>query len=272
LPTSASEKRATFVLQGRPLGACSLLLVAVVAAVVSGLVAPGLWAWVAVAASIASVVGGASVVRYLRSPRVEVGRDGVLVRDLRARRFIAYEAVESVHYLRPEKVGEWFVVELRLHGGDVIALRSAERVGEEWPDDPKGMALFRAIRAAHAEFDAAPRSLPRELTRGARSGMEWLRDLRALGRHGYRRPGLDEAALAGAIAQPGAPAARKAAASIVLYTMRPDTREMLRVAADEIVEPNQRALLLRVADPEDDEELAAALEALEPAPNKHLTA
>ncbi len=185
---------------------------------------------------------------------VVVGTDGIIVR----RRFIHFSKIADVahkrHVKRP-KLGTF----VRLHSGeaivlelgelDAIATRAILEARAAWLGGEHGSAIDEALMA-----------------RNQRTGAAWLEGLRRLGARSataYRARNVDIEHVARLLDDTHARPSARAAAAVVLTTLGDRTAPAkLRIAADSIADPLVRVRLQRVAESQDDEDLAEALEAL----------
>ncbi|HEY6462125.1 MAG TPA: hypothetical protein VIY73_18290 [Polyangiaceae bacterium] len=205
---------------------------------------PGSLAGALAAAALAVVV-----VVALFYARVEVGKDGILVRSLARRRFLSHadltgSAVDANALVITPARGE----PLRL-ATDVASLGAlAQRVDEAWE------AFADAAGAPDDHSVVAPEG---------RTAAGWLRDLRARtdGR-AYRVGRRDADALGSLLDDASLPPATRAGAAVALASLDERARPRIRVAADACAEPRLRLALARVADDAPDEALTKALEPL----------
>ena len=182
--------------------------------------------------------------------RVDAGADGVLLRWLAMRWFVAYASLADVgSYGYSAPVGVRLApatgVPLLLHVGQFrgwLARRWAERMRAQWA----------AVRGAELpSFD--------HLARRGRPTREWIGALRASTTATYRGAAVDVEDLWAIALSPASSPEERAAASAALTAQPSDARVRLRVAAAEVAEPRVRAVLERAATG-DDEALERALE------------
>lgn len=249
-------------------------------------------AFVVAAAMLAPVIAFALAAR-LRGG-VIVGADGVLVQLGWRSRFVHLDEIKSIHRRPPHPEAELTTdahwrVELDLTSGETVVIPTARRqpapskrvsnpesfVGAQPEEDdvpglvdPAGVELLRAIelaRSAHQvrRLGLADHEAP-TLERGSRGGAEWLAQLRSLASQqtgGYRRAGVDLEELPKLVDHAGVkPAARVAAALVLAESGDEHARPRLRILADSVAEPRLREALVRIADADTDEDLAAALD------------
>jgi hypothetical protein len=187
-----------------------------------------------------------AVVVALFYARVEVGKDGILLRSLTRRRFLSHadvagSAVDANALVITPTRGE----PLRL-ATDLASLGAlAQRV------DEAREAFARAAGAPDDHSVVAPEG---------RTADRWLRDLRATAdAHAYRVGRSDADALGSLLDDASLPPATRAGAAVALASLDERARPRIRVAADACAEPRLRLALARVADDAPDEALTKAL-------------
>jgi hypothetical protein len=181
--------------------------------------------------------------------RVEVGKDGVLVRRLGRRRFLSHADIASAAV-----------------DADALVITPMRGVPFRLATDLASLgALARRVDEAREAFaDAAGAPDDHSLVApDGRTATRWVRDLRARGdAHAYRVGRGDADALGGLLDDASLPPATRAGAAVALASLDERTRPRIRVAADACAEPRLRLALVRVADDAPDDALAKALEPL----------
>lgn len=214
---------------------------------------------------------------------VEVGVDGVLV----GAQFIPYSEISGVDHARQPRTGRTAV-----QGGDFV-----EHTWHEWtvsiqrgsPNrvsllfagltieivtqspgkesmDPLGAEITRAINEALAAWAAGQDSeiLDEEISRGERTGAQWLEALRGLGSGAatpYRSAVTDSEKLSRLLEDPRRKPSIRAAAAVALAASGDTTAAAkLRIAAGSMADRRVRVALESIAD---DTAVAEALEELD---------
>jgi hypothetical protein len=193
---------------------------------------------------------------YLR-PRISIGTDGVLISGPPAR-FVAFTDIESV-VTRRER---WpplgmLVITLRDRPAIVLGMKHAEA-------EAATARIQEAIDASHNS--AEPARL--QLRRGGPDVREWLARLRALGRRRepYRAVGATADYLWRLLDDPGAGESERAAAAVMLGSGASDEeRARLRDVAARVASPHVRVAMERVASGAEEDDLVAAMAALDDA-------
>jgi hypothetical protein len=248
------------------------------------------WAWLLAVPLVVLAYGGASIALWLfapsRIPVVVVGSDGVLVRG----RFVSYATIQSVDhrwsYVEDEAASlaydnmsapgmvarDVWTVSLGLVGGvigHVVTLGYVRKKGEGRTEDAQGAEIVQAIEEVRLEWAAGQadpnRNVP-GLSRGARTGAQWLEGLRQLGSGSasYRDGAVDLARLARLLDDEHAePSVRAAAALVLAASGEREAVPRLRVAAEAMAHPRLRIALESIAAGRDDAAVVEALEALE---------
>lgn len=202
----------------------------------------------------------------LAPSRVDVGVDGVLVRWLGTRRFIAFDAVRGVEQFEERELNKVYVgVRLHLKDG------TSERIvtGQKRFDGDDSKALHARIGQALEAYQDTSGDLDASmLARRGRSPTDWVRVLRALStdaRVGPRQAPVSPDRLLRIAADPSASATARASAAIAFApVMTPGDRAKLRIATEATASPKLRFALERAASADaSDEELAEALAELE---------
>lgn len=213
------------------------------------------WAWMAPLLPAVFVSGGALLaLEYSGGSIVLVGVDGAHVGE----RFIPYPEISGVH-----RDGQR--ISLILIGGEQVKLVEAAAAGAS---DLLLTELVDAIEEARAAWASRQHVDERDaVTRGERTGSQWLQALRRLGARSsavYRAAGIDGARLSQLLDDSRArPSARAAAAVVLVAAGDLSSASRLRVAAESLADPRLRAAFDSVADASDDAAVAEALEALD---------
>ena len=184
--------------------------------------------------------------------RVDVGRDGVLVRRPGVQRFLSYGVIESAY------VDGRNVLILVLKSGENISLS----LGMSAAKRQLCHSLVERIEEARTTFgrDDALEGAEALVAPGGRPPARWLREIRALaGARDYRETRLDEERLWRVVDDVTAPRGTRAGAALALSALDPASRARLRVSADACAEPKLRVALTRVAEGATDAELEEAL-------------
>jgi hypothetical protein len=228
------------------------------------------------------------VARSLRSSRkVDVGTDGVLV----GRRLIPYSAITAIAHER-RSVSEWtlngtktsyeWVVSLvvggvcskgTVLGGEKVQIVTQVRGVDAAPEDQLGAELTRAIRDGLATWRrwGDEGLLEADLSRGDRTGAEWVEALRNLGSGdsiSYRAAARDIEGLSQLLDDPAVKPSARAAAAVALTASGDATaKAKLRVAAEAVVDPQVRVALESVAE---ERAVAEALEVLDDAETEQM--
>ncbi len=238
-------------------GAIGSLIVITLICSVAGLVTLGLPGLLL--AVIAAVVLGFVVV-----PTFTIGRDGILIERFFRKRFLPYSQV--VAFQREER-RNWEGQSMVSRGFSVI-LASGESVFIDTTRERmrdymfEGDHLFEEAVKAHESARAEQPRAADMLARGSRPMKEWLRQLDGARDVRYRVAALSDEELALVLANPSADKTARVGAAICLARGGDEARMQVRVAAEDIAEPDVRAAAL-AATADDEEALAEALEALE---------
>lgn len=258
LRLDVASNRARFSLAALP-GSGPLLIVALVV-LFFGLVALGgsdpLFGVAMLAASIAIVV----LVRW--PARVDVGSDGLTIRRVSGRRFIAHDQIEFVYtFGRPEDQRQG--VELLLRGGSKLRLPVKPGFTSEITAD-RTARLFHRVVDARSRRRGAIGQLNALLDAANQDPRAWIRALRdaAQGGHPHRSMHVDLGELWAILEDPSlSPAARSGAAIALGARIDTSGRERIRIVAKATAAEELRSALelAAEAEAEDDAALAAAL-------------
>jgi hypothetical protein len=197
----------------------------------------------------------------LAAQRVVVDADGVSVRSILGRRFIAHREIDRVHWrivrgpIR-DKRHETQQLVITLRSGDEVIVSTGA-----------GQQIAASIRTKKYQRRASSESTDRALARGRRSTARWLRGLRALApKHGsYRTHESNGMGLWNVVESRWTSPVERAAAAVALRSsLDESSRRRLRVVATETEDQALRILIEQAADEEaSDEALAEALEQVE---------
>ena len=187
--------------------------------------------------------------------RLTLGVDGLFICRGLSRRFFRYSDIASVHHVPGRGPSENDRIRLELHAGGKPFIFGAPL---------EAAVRIEAQMAAAKERARAADDLEQDLVVAERDADKWLGDLRKLGSgRDYREGVVTADRLEPIMASAGCSPVARAAAAIALDGHEgSDNRRKLRIAADGYAEPKVRKRLLRIADADSDEELAAQLEAL----------
>jgi hypothetical protein len=189
--------------------------------------------------------------------RVEVGQDGVYMRWLGNRRFVAFARIDRVRSTP-------FGVRLVLHDDREIEILLSQKENASPERDP----LLEGIEQGLAAHRAAPRADEEALlARGSRSLEEWTRAMRDLGAGsagGYRAVAIPRDRLWELLESPAAEASAREGAALALHASL-DEEERARIAriATVTASPRLRIALTGVAEERDEARVRVALEAAE---------
>lgn len=194
---------------------------------------------------------------------VRIGSDGILTSWLGRRRFVPFARIRSASTYE-ETVGTKRKrgVRLVLADGETVTLPT----GQSDVAATEARRLLRRIEDARAARAAGARPVE-VLTRGGRSFVEWVRDLRRIGAgaQGHRTAAVAPDVLLRVVEDGAASAVERASAAVAaVASADPDAKRRVRVAADMTVSPRLRVALTRIAESSDadEAEIAAALEQL----------
>lgn len=209
-----------------------------------------LWSWGLIAAGY-----GVIALPVLLPQRVEVGRDGVLLRWLSKRRFIPFGAIETA-------LASELGVVLFLEGGKRLEIRLTQKVDGARDERSRLLSRIREGMVVQAEIIRAEEEVL--FVRGERDLDAWLRDMRALGSGdagGYRTIAIPRERLWEIVESPAAdPSAREGAALALHAMLDEDERERLRALVDTTALPRLRVALDGVARETDEVRLRVALD------------
>ena len=214
-----------------------------------------LWAWGLIALSYA-VIGAPLVLPQ----RVEVGRDGILIRWMRRRRFIPFTQIEDV---KATPLGN----ELELRGGHVHEIRLSQKADGARAERTR---LYERIREGLGEEtdDAGDTGLEESmLAQGSRDLATWLRDMQQLGAGGavgYRVVTVPHDRLWAIVENLAAdPSAREGAAIALHASLDDDDRMRIADLAQGTASPRLRVAFDGVSRATDETRLRIALDAAE---------
>ena len=192
----------------------------------------------------------------LGSARLEVGRDGLLVRRRFGARYIPYAALEGVW-------GRATTLVLKPRGHKPLRLTVSQ--GSRADREQLCEAIVRRIEEARKVF---AQSSPVEgaaalVAQGGRTVPQWLRDVRGLVKaRSYREAVLDADRLWRVVDDPSMVPGTRVGAAMALAAMDEDARGRLRVAAEACADPKLRVALSQVAEGAEGAEMEAVLGAL----------
>ncbi|MGO9834589.1 MAG: hypothetical protein ACLP1X_10260 [Polyangiaceae bacterium] len=193
---------------------------------------------------------------YLR-PRISIGTDGVLISGPPAR-FVAFTDIESV-VTQKERWPPSGMLAITLRDRRAIVLRMKRAEAEAAAE-----RIQEAIDAS--DHTAEPARL--QLRRGGPDVREWLARLRALARRRepYRAVGATADFLWRLLDDPSAGESERAAAAVMLGSEASgEERARLRDVAARVASPRVRVAMEKVASGAEDDDLAAAMAAVEDA-------
>jgi hypothetical protein len=212
--------------------------------------------------AIVAIIAGFGLERLV-VPTITIGRDGILIEAFLHRRFLPYTRVaalerEGRQNMRGQgMVSRGFSVTLDT-GESVFVNTTRERMRDHMFEADH---LFEAAKEA-LELVRTKEPAADVLARGGRPTKEWLLDLGAAREARYRVAAIPDEELARVLANPSADKTARVGAAICLARAGEEARAQVRVAAEDIAEPDVRKAAL-AATGDDEEALAAALEALE---------
>lgn len=213
--------------------------------------------WASILALLAGLVRG----------RVLVGSEGFATRWLRIERYRSFRGVARIS--QKGALGNPHLFDTLVEMGDGKKLRLSPL---ETPDTQSDVGTAsRALNAHLTEALARYQRLSAEgsdarvaLARSGRSGKDWLAAIDGVMRGGgarYRVAAVDPDQLAVLAKDPNAePEARAGAAAALVRTGDPRHRSTVRIAAEACAVPELRVVLGELAEAEDDDVVAAALE------------
>lgn len=197
---------------------------------------------------------------------VDVGVDGVLVRWLGTRRFVAFERVSHVEHFEERDFNKVYLgVRLYLDDGSVERIVTGQK---RFDGDTSKTLHARIEQALEAYRRGAGDVDASALARRDQRPLDWVRSLRALSSDAQvgprRAPVAPERLLRVAVDPSASPTARASAAVAVAPVMTPEDRAKLRVATETTASPKLRVALEAALSPHTSEEaLAEALAELE---------
>jgi hypothetical protein len=231
-----------------------------------------------VALLIPAIIG---LTREMLPPRVQVGKDGVLLSSLGHREFIGYERIK--HTRRAP-----FAATLTLTNDEIVLLPMSPIVGmrrrltlnpnDAWTRDPdkvraRRQALVEQIDAALTRFRNAgseAAAVARLLERGPRSIAEWRDAITRAAAGGYRETHVDAETLVDIVENPRSPVSQRLGAALALTELpdessaasRDGRNHRIRAAVASSANPRVRIALERAAEGTlDDATYERALEA-----------
>jgi hypothetical protein len=183
---------------------------------------------------------------------ISIGADGLLVYG---RQFVAFRDIESVVAANRRSPSERKLVITSRHHRTMVL----------WMKDTEAAAAAERIQAAIAAIDAAAEPVRQQLRRGGPDVHAWLARLRTLTRREpYRAVGADVDTLWRVMDDPGAGESERAAAAVVLGAEAcGEARSRLRDVAARVASPRVRVAIEMVAEEAGEDDLAAALSAVE---------
>ncbi len=195
----------------------------------------------------------ASVSAALGSARLDVGRDGLLVRKRFGSWYLPYGALAGVSGNASKLV---------LEPRDRHALRLTVSQGSRMERVQLCEAIVRRIEEARQVFarSSAVEGAATLVAPGGRPVTKWLREVRALVKsRSYRDAVLDTDRLWRVVDDPSMVPATRAGAAMALAAIDGDARARLRVAAEACADPKLRVALSRVAEGVEEEEMEAVM-------------
>ena len=199
--------------------------------------------------------------------KILVGADGLFVREgFRGRKFLSHDEIEGV-----SASGLQLIIKPK-HGESIVlnvgseSAKKKQRAELELQAQSIVWRIHKAREAYYALAGKAPDGAL-ALARGERSVAEWIAQLRRVGEGAtatFRSMGLTRDQLLAIVESTSAAAKERIAAVVALHAgLTEEEKPRIRVAAERVVAPALRERMVRVADAESDEELAAALEEAE---------
>jgi hypothetical protein len=192
---------------------------------------------------------------YLRR-RLSVGTDGVLMSGALRSRFVPFRDLGSAAALDQRSPSLCKLVITRRDDGPIVL----------WMRRAEAEAAAARIQAAIDASDGSAETARLQLRRDGPDVREWLARLRALTRRRepYRAVGATADALWRLLDDPGAGESERAAAAVVLGTdASGEERTRLREVAARVASPRVRVAMERVAAGAEEDDLAAAMDAVE---------
>ena len=193
-----------------------------------------------------------------------IGADGIAVTSSLRRRFIPHSRIREV---RRRPVTSERREHLRISPGFEIVLDDGTEIVFDTlsdrfeTDDPDADPVYEAVAASvrkHAPGEVGPAVTT--LARGGRSAREWIASLKTLGASGtaYRAAAIDFSSLLGVLCDADAAKDVRIAAVVALASSK-EHAPKLRVALDDVADPDLRRVALTAAD-EDEDALAREIE------------
>jgi hypothetical protein len=197
-------------------------------------------------------------------PRITIGADGILIERFLRKRFLPYANIVSLEREAHQNLQGQPMVSLgfwvRLDTGEKILVDTTRERLRDYMF--QGDHLFDVAKAAH-ELALTKEVRPADLlVRGGRSTKEWLHDLDGTRDAHYRVAALTDEDLGGVLRDPNADKTARVGAAICLARAGEEARGRVRVAVEDIAQPDVRAAALAALE-DDENALSAALEALE---------
>ena len=195
---------------------------------------------------------------------ITIGQDGILLEGFPRKRFLRYASVISIeregrtNWRGQPMVSRGFWI--RLESGEQILVDTTRERMRDYMF--QGDHLFDAAVAAHALARKERPGAADVLARGGRPMKEWIRQLEGAREARYRVAAIPDEELALVLANPNAEKTARAGAAICLARAGEEARVRVRVAAEDIAEPDVRKAALAALE-HDEVALAAALESLE---------
>jgi hypothetical protein len=201
------------------------------------------------------------VLLMLIPSRLRVGADGIEIRWLRWRNFLAYDHIMAAS--REERGwGNSQVVGLRVELGSGDTQFIPVQRGR-WSSDQAALVLERIREAKEAVKDGDVAVDAAMLQRGSLTIVDWVRDLKAIGMGAnatLRTAPVPRERLMRIVEDVSQPAPTRAAAAVALGgALDDDDRARLRVVAESTVAPKLRLSIEKAASDEDDDAIGAAL-------------
>ena len=193
-----------------------------------------------------SIVTTAAVVMLFGYPRLVIGTDGLRFESGLRKRFIPFSRIEAVRVTEVVRDprsgavttnGQGITLDLRDEGHLLLPT-----VGQS---DAQVEALARRIEAGCRAFSAHGARGVHVLERGARTVVDWRRDLESLLARdtGFREQPLDATELERELRDVSAPADRRIGAALALRVKAPDAAERIRGVADTCADDDMRIAL-----------------------------
>jgi hypothetical protein len=202
----------------------------------------------------------AGTVAWLWPSRLDVGQDGVLMKWLFWRRFVAFANVASAHVddsRRPSRAV------LALRDGRTAYFTAAPHEDKYAMRGRMDLAIANRIVDAWNASSRDGQDATLLLERGSRSVPEWVRSLRNLAEPaGYREPVVTREEAWRVVSDPTAKDEVRVGAAVALASHGDEERARLRVTAEGCANPRLRVALEELAMSEEEEDWARALESM----------